>query len=85
MPVRTTIIGAGLAIATVVAAGVFASSLDHLVKTPRLFGWNWDTQLSISADNDTPGAAEATEADASGDRGHSSTHRRRSLGGGRSR
>ena len=49
VPVRTTIIGAGLAIATVVAAGVFASSLDHLVSTPRLFGWNWDTQMSINA------------------------------------
>jgi ABC-type lipoprotein release transport system permease subunit len=49
VPVRTTIIGAGLAIATVVAAGVFASSLDHLVSTPRLFGWNWDTEMSVNA------------------------------------
>jgi len=49
VPVRTTILGAGLAIATVVAAGVFASSLDHLVSTPRLFGWNWDTEMSINA------------------------------------
>jgi len=49
VPVRTTILGAGLAIATVVAAGVFASSLDHLVSTPRLFGWNWDTQMSVNA------------------------------------
>jgi ABC-type lipoprotein release transport system permease subunit len=63
VPVRTTIIGAGLAIATVVAAGLFAASLDHLVKTPRLFGWNWDTQLSISADNDTPEATEAARAE----------------------
>ena len=50
VPVRTTIIGAGLAIATVIAAGVFAASLDHLVSTPKLFGWNWDTQISVSPD-----------------------------------
>jgi ABC-type lipoprotein release transport system permease subunit len=49
VPVRATIVGAGLAIATVVAAAVFASSLDHLVSTPRLFGWNWDTQMSVNA------------------------------------
>ena len=54
VPVRTTIIGAGVAIATVVAAGVFASSLDHLLSTPRLFGWNWDTQMSINAQEDQP-------------------------------
>jgi ABC-type lipoprotein release transport system permease subunit len=54
VPVRTTIIGAGLAIATVVAAGIFASSLDHLVSTPRLFGWNWDTEISVNAQTGQP-------------------------------
>ncbi len=49
VPVRTTIVSAGLAIAVVVGAGVFAASLDHLVSTPRLFGWNWDTQMSVNA------------------------------------
>ena len=40
-PVRTTIIGAALAIASVAAAITFAASLDHLVSTPRLYGWTW--------------------------------------------
>jgi hypothetical protein len=59
VPVRTTIVSAGLAIATVVAAVVFAASLDHLVSTPRLFGWNWDTQLSVEANAAQPGAGDA--------------------------
>jgi predicted lysophospholipase L1 biosynthesis ABC-type transport system permease subunit len=61
VPVRTTIIGAGLAIATVLAAGVFAVSLDHLVSTPRLFGWNWDREFVISVDKVTP-ESEAAQA-----------------------
>jgi ABC-type lipoprotein release transport system permease subunit len=60
VPVRTTILGAGLAIATVVAAGVFASSLHHLVSTPRLFGWNWDTRMSINA-QDSNGQVEPSQ------------------------
>ena len=32
------------------------SSLDHLVSTPRLFGWNWDTQMSVNAQEATAGA-----------------------------
>ncbi len=45
VPVRTTIVGAALAVATVVAALTFASSLDHLVSTPRLYGWSWDVRV----------------------------------------
>jgi len=55
VPVRTTIVGAALAIATVVAALTFASSLDHLVSTPRLYGWSWDARVQTSGD--TPEAA----------------------------
>jgi hypothetical protein len=57
VPVRTTIVGAALAIATVVAALTFASSLDHLVSTPRLYGWSWDAR--VSASGDTPEASAA--------------------------
>ena len=45
VPVRTTIVGAALAIASVVAAVTFAASLDHLVSTPRLYGWTWDASI----------------------------------------
>ena len=60
VPVRTTILSAGVAIAVVVGAGVFAASLDHLVSTPRLFGWNWDTHVIVNntADPATAGARD---------------------------
>ena len=51
VPVRTTIVSALLAIATVTGAVVFAASLDHLVSTPRLYGWNWDVQDRHVADS----------------------------------
>jgi putative ABC transport system permease protein len=50
VPVRSTIMGAVLATATVVAALTFASSLDHLVSTPRLYGWSWDARVETGAD-----------------------------------
>ncbi|MDQ1433067.1 MAG: putative transport system permease protein, partial [Actinomycetota bacterium] len=58
VPVRTTIVGAALAIATVVAALTFASSLDHLVSTPRLYGWAWDARVETSGDTQEATAAE---------------------------
>lgn len=45
VPVRSTMLGAALAIASVVAAVTFAASLDHLVSTPRLYGWSWDVTV----------------------------------------
>jgi hypothetical protein len=60
VPVRTTVVSALLAIATVVAALVVAASLDHLVDTPRLYGWNWDTQITVTP----PGQANSAGDDA---------------------
>jgi ABC-type lipoprotein release transport system permease subunit len=57
VPVRTTILSAMLALATITAAIVFAASLNHLVDTPRLYGWNWDIRVDAGAD--TP-AQDAT-------------------------
>jgi hypothetical protein len=57
VPVRTTILGAALAIATVVAALTFASSLDHLVSTPRLYGWDWDARVETSGNSDAQTAS----------------------------
>jgi hypothetical protein len=42
VPVGTAIVGAGLAVAALVATLTFGTSLDHLVSSPRLQGWNWD-------------------------------------------
>ncbi|TMK66375.1 MAG: FtsX-like permease family protein [Actinobacteria bacterium] len=49
VPVRTTIVSAFMAVAMVIGALVLTASVDHLVRTPRLFGWNWDVQLTVSA------------------------------------
>jgi putative ABC transport system permease protein len=65
VPTRTTVVGAALAIMTVVAALTFASSLDHLVSTPRLYGWSWDARVEVSGDTSastTALAARVTNA-----------------------
>jgi hypothetical protein len=46
VPVRTTFAGLVLALSALTGATVVASSLDHLLGTPRLYGWNWDLQVS---------------------------------------
>jgi ABC-type lipoprotein release transport system permease subunit len=61
VPVWSTVIGAVLAIATVVGAVVFAASLNHLVSTPRLYGWNWDIRIDAGADTPQQDAT-ATQA-----------------------
>lgn len=42
VPVRSAFLGAVVGVLGVVAVFTFASSLDHLVATPRLYGWTWD-------------------------------------------
>ena len=42
VPVRTTMVGAVLGLAALVAALTFGAGLDRLLGTPRLYGWNWD-------------------------------------------
>jgi hypothetical protein len=45
VPVRSAILGAGLAIVVVTATLTFGSSLHTLVSRPALYGWNWDYAL----------------------------------------
>lgn len=45
VPVRTTFGGIVLGLAALVAALTVASSMDRLLTTPRLYGWNWDAQV----------------------------------------
>ena len=52
VPVRSALVGAVLAVAVVLSALTFASSLGTLVSHPPLYGWNWDYMLSTS--NDVP-------------------------------
>ncbi len=55
VPVRSAYFGAVFGVLGVVAVLVFASSLDHLVATPRLFGSTWDFQARDTNFNPTPG------------------------------
>jgi hypothetical protein len=45
VPVRSALAGAAIAISTVVASITFGSNLDHLVSTPRAYGWDWDIEF----------------------------------------
>jgi hypothetical protein len=45
VPVRSAVLGAVLAVATVVATLTFGSSLTTLVSHPPLYGWNWSYVL----------------------------------------
>ena len=46
VPMRSAIVGAALAVIVLIATVTFGASLDHLVSTPRLYGWNWSYALS---------------------------------------
>ncbi|MGZ4207501.1 MAG: FtsX-like permease family protein, partial [Actinomycetota bacterium] len=59
VPVRSSLLSVILAIAALVSALTFAACLDHLLATPRLYGWNWDAYLSNESDNPAPTAAVA--------------------------
>jgi hypothetical protein len=46
LPVRATLAGLVLAVTALTASLVFGASLNHLIATPRLYGWNWDLQVT---------------------------------------
>ena len=45
MPMRSTVTGTVLAVATLAAASTFSAGLDYLLRTPSLYGWNWDITI----------------------------------------
>jgi hypothetical protein len=45
VPVRTAILGMVVALAAVMAALVFGSSLAHVISDPEVAGWNWDVAV----------------------------------------
>ena len=47
VPVRSALAGTAIAVAAVVAAAVFGTSLVGLVSSPQQYGQNWDQQLSL--------------------------------------
>ena len=50
VPVRSAIFGAVLALVVMTGTVTFGASLDSLVSTPRLYGWNWDYALASGGD-----------------------------------
>jgi ABC-type lipoprotein release transport system permease subunit len=65
IPARTTLVGVGLGVGTVALALVFTASLQHLTRTPRLYGQAWDAQVG---DGFGPDAAEEAQAFFKGER-----------------
>jgi hypothetical protein len=61
VPVRSTLLGAALAVLVLVATVVFGTSLDNLVSHPALYGWNWNYALvsGFAGDEDLPGPQTA--------------------------
>ena len=47
VPVRSALVGTTVAVAAVVAALVFGTSLIGLVSTPHRYGQNWDQELDL--------------------------------------
>jgi len=49
VPVRSSLMSVTLAIAALASALTFGAGLDHLLNTPRLYGWNWDAHVKTSS------------------------------------
>jgi len=62
VPVRTTILGTTIGIVALIAAFTFSASLDRLVNTPKLYGWNWD---ALAGPEGTPDSASLARAESS--------------------
>ena len=57
VPVRSSMLSVILAIVALAGALTFGAGLDHLLMTPRLYGWNWDVHLTTNGDNNDTAAA----------------------------
>ena len=54
VPVRSALLGTGLAVLTVVATLTFGSGLQTLVSHPALYGWNWSYALASANGGSVP-------------------------------
>ena len=54
VPVRTTLVGAALGLAALTTAVTFGAGLDHLLATPRLYGWDWDAAVVAGTGDGLP-------------------------------
>jgi ABC-type antimicrobial peptide transport system permease subunit len=58
VPVRSALAGSVIAVAAVVAAGVFGASLVGLIGTPRAYGQNWDAVTDLGFGGVSPQLAD---------------------------
>ena len=58
VPVRSALAGSVIAVAAVVAAGVFGASLVGLIGTPRAYGQNWDAVTDLGFGGVSPQFAD---------------------------
>jgi hypothetical protein len=63
VPVRSSLVAVGIAVASLGAALTFAGSLNHLLDTPRLYGWNWDAHVSTGGANTADDAVKLLAAE----------------------
>ena len=71
-PMRSTLLGAVVAVTVIVTSLTFASSLNALVSQPALYGWNWNYALlsGFSAAENLPAAQTAALLDHDPDVAH---------------
>jgi putative ABC transport system permease protein len=64
VPIWTTVVGATVTAALLIATWTFTSSLTRVTDTPNLYGWNWDLRIGAPALPDTGGTlVPALQAD----------------------
>lgn len=52
VPTRAALVGTAVSLAALITALTFGASLDRLLDTPRLYGWNWDAVVGSPFDED---------------------------------
>jgi ABC-type antimicrobial peptide transport system permease subunit len=64
VPVRSSLLSVTIAIVGLAGALTFGAGLDHLLRTPRQYGWNWDARLTTDeSQTDVQAALEVLDAD----------------------
>jgi ABC-type antimicrobial peptide transport system permease subunit len=64
VPVRSSLVSVTLAVAALAIAFTFGACLNHLLATPRTYGWNWDAHITTNTDADiVPAALKKLQAD----------------------
>lgn len=63
VPVRSSLLSVTIAIVGLAGALTFGAGLDHLLSTPRQYGWNWDAHVTTDEVVDIKEALAILDAD----------------------